>query len=122
MLKTKLAAQNAARLTPVPVVVETTKIERGEQKKMGAQERQRIASLKKPLAVKLAKLENEISALTKKQEEIESALADETIYDASRKDDLKKLLDAQVRNKQLLEKIESEWLKLTDELDQLQTE
>ncbi|MFN5447383.1 MAG: ATP-binding cassette domain-containing protein, partial [bacterium] len=122
MLKTKLAAQNAARLTPVPVVVETTKIERGEQKKMGAQERQRIASLKKPLAVKLAKLENEISVLTKKQEEIESNLTDETIYDASRKDDLKKLLDAQVRNKQLLEKIESEWLKLTDELDQLQTE
>ena len=38
------------------------------------------------------------------------------------KDELKKLLDIQVSNKKLLEKIESEWLKLTDELDQLQTE
>ncbi len=104
------------------MVVEATKTERGEQKKVNAQDRQRIASLKKPLAVKLAKLENDISVLTKKQEEIESTLADETLYDASRKDELKKLLDIQVSNKKLLEKIESEWLKLTDEIDQLQIE
>ena len=49
-------------------------------------------------------------------------MADETLYDASRKDELKKLLDIQVSNKKLLEKIESEWLKLTDEIDQLQIE
>jgi ATP-binding cassette subfamily F protein 3 len=122
MLKTKLAAQNAARQAPAPVVVAATKIERGEQKKMNAQDRQRIANLKKPIAVKISKLENEISILTKKQEEIEITLADATMYDTSRKDELKKLLEVQASNKRQLEKIESEWLKLTEELDLLQTE
>ena len=46
-------------------------------------------------------------------------MADATIYDATRKDELKSLLDAQVNSKRQLERMESEWLQLKEELEQL---
>jgi ATP-binding cassette subfamily F protein 3 len=127
MMKSKLAAQNAARNAPtstsspaaVPTAIVPTKVERSDQKKLSAQERQRLAALKKPLAAKLAKLEKEMSNINTELERIENSMADATIYDATRKDELKSLLDAQVNSKRQLERIESEWLQLNEELEKL---
>jgi ATP-binding cassette, subfamily F, member 3 len=55
-------------------------------------------------------------------ERIEHSMADATIYDASRKDELKLLLDTQVSSKRKLEHFESEWLQLNEELEQLDIE
>jgi len=134
MMKSKLAAQNAARNAPistptpaaipsaVPTAIAPTKVERSDQKKLSAQERQRLAALKKPLAAKLAKLEKEMSSINTELERIENSMADATIYDASRKDELKLLLDTQVSSKRKLEHFESEWLQLNEELEQLGAE
>jgi ATP-binding cassette subfamily F protein 3 len=131
MMKSKLAAQNAARNAPTsasasvststasPTAIAPTKIERSDQKKMTAQERQRLAALKKPLTTKLAKLENEMTVVNKELARIEYLITDETIYDATRKDELKSLLEAQVNSKRQLERIESEWLQLNEELEKL---
>jgi ATP-binding cassette subfamily F protein 3 len=125
MMKSKLAAQNAARNTSTstpaaaPTAIAPTKIERSDQKKMTAQERQRLATLKKPLTTKLTKLENEMTVVNKELARIEHSMADETIYDATRKDELKSLLDTQVNSKRQLERIESEWLQLNEELEKL---
>ena len=131
MMKSKLAAQNAARNAPTsasasvststasPTAIAPTKIERSDQKKMTAQERQRLAALKKPLTTKLAKLENEMTVVNKELARIEHLITDETIYDATRKDELKSLLEAQVNSKRQLERIESEWLQLNEELEKL---
>jgi ATP-binding cassette subfamily F protein 3 len=133
MMKSKLAAQNAARnattsasasasvstSTASPTAIAPTKIERSDQKKMTAQERQRLAALKKPLTTKLAKLENEMTVVNKELARIEYLITDETIYDATRKDELKSLLEAQVNSKRQLERIESEWLQLNEELEKL---
>ena len=89
---------------------------------MTTQERQRLAALKKPLTTKLAKLENEMNVINKELTRIEHSLADETIYDASRKDELKSLLEVQVNSKRQLERIESDWLLLNEELEQLSTD
>ena len=86
---------------------------------MTAQERQRLATLKKPLTTKLAKLENEMTVVNKELARIEHLITDETIYDATRKDELKSLLEAQVNSKRQLERIESEWLQLNEELEKL---
>jgi ATP-binding cassette subfamily F protein 3 len=126
MMKSKLAAQNAARntptSTPAPATIVPTKVERSDQKKMTAQEKQRIATLKKPLAVKLAKLEKEMSNANIELEQVENSMADATIYDATRKDELKSLLDAQVNSKRQLERLESEWLQLNEEIEKLGSE
>ena len=50
---------------------------------------------------------------------IEHLITDENIYDATRKDELKSLLEAQVNSKRQLERIESEWLQLNEELEKL---
>jgi ATP-binding cassette subfamily F protein 3 len=132
MMKSKLSAQNAARnatssissttTTSAPTAITPNKIERSDQKKITAQERQRVAALKKPLTIKLSKLENEMGVINKELARIEHSMTDETIYDASRKDELKSLLDVQVNSKRQLERIESEWLQLNEELEQLDIE
>jgi ATP-binding cassette subfamily F protein 3 len=126
MMKSKLAAQNAARnsstSTPAPTTIVPTKVERSDQKKMTAQEKQRIAALKKPLAVKLAKVEKEMSNVNIELEQVENSMADATIYDATRKDELKSLLDTQVNSKRQLERLESEWLQLNEEIEKLGSE
>lgn len=126
MMKSKLAAQNAARNTPTsipaPTAIAPTKVERSDQKKLTAQERQRLAALKKPLAAKLVKIEKEMSVINTELERIEKTMLDATIYDATRKDELKLLLDAQVSNKRKLENFESEWLQLNEEIEKLDSE
>jgi ATP-binding cassette subfamily F protein 3 len=128
MMKSKLAAQNAARntpastSTPAPTPLQPTKVEHSDQKKLSTQERQRLAALKKPLTTKLTKLEKEMSAINTELERIEHSMADATIYDATRKDELKSLMDSQVSSKRQLERIESEWLQLNEELEQLGTD
>ena len=126
MMKSKLAAQNAARNTPTSTpeatAIAPTKVERSDHKKLTAQERQRLAALKKPLAVKLAKLEKEMSNVNLELEQVENSMADATIYDATRKDELKSLLDAQVNSKRQLERLESEWLQLNEEIEKLGSE
>jgi ATP-binding cassette subfamily F protein 3 len=119
MLASKQAAQNAARAAPSasPIV----KTESVDKKILTHAERQRIATLKKPLTTKLAKLENDMALLNQKLERIDTAMADASIYDTARKEELKLLLESQANTRRQLEIIESDWLKITEELEQLQT-
>jgi ATP-binding cassette subfamily F protein 3 len=55
-------------------------------------------------------------------EQVENSMADATIYDATRKDELKSLLDTQVNSKRQLERLESEWLQLNEEIEKLGSE
>jgi ATP-binding cassette subfamily F protein 3 len=63
-----------------------------------------------------------MSVINAELERIETSMADATIYDAARKDELKLLLDSQVSSKRKLEHCESEWLQLNEELEKLETE
>ncbi len=95
-------------------------IDRKDQKRLEAQERQRLSSLRKPLEKKLQKVEAEMSDLQNEKLLIETALADSGIYDVNRKEALKQLLDKQVQCRLALEKIESEWLQLQEALEEIQ--
>ncbi len=95
-------------------------IDRKDQKRLEAQERQRLSSLRKPLEKKLQKVEAEMSDLQNEKLLIETALADSGIYDVNRKEALKQLLDKQVQCKLALEKIETEWLQLQEALEEIQ--
>lgn len=91
----------------------TNDVSRKEQRQTDAKQRE----ARRPLVQKVKRLEDEISKLNKKLQEIESALADSTLYAAENKAQLQKYLLAQAENKKLLEKVEEEWLQACEEKD-----
>ncbi len=94
-------------------------LDRKEQKRLEAEERQRLSALKKPLEKRLNWLENEIGKLNDKKSVIDSRLTDPDIYEQANKDKLKKLLADQVECTKLLSALEEEWLEKQDELENL---
>ena len=95
-------------------------MDRKEQKRIEAQERQRLSSLRKPLEKRLQVVEKQMSELQTKYASFEQTLADTVIYDAERKADLKSTLEQQSQCSALLKQLEEEWLQLQETLEQLQ--
>ncbi|MEK0429883.1 MAG: hypothetical protein RL001_2410 [Pseudomonadota bacterium] len=93
--------------------------DRREQKRLEAQERQRLSTLKKPIEARLRKLESQMEPLSTRMASVEQTLADNGIYDGSRKDELKLLLEEQVSLKKILEQLEGEWLEQQELLEKI---
>ncbi len=93
--------------------------DRKEQKRLEAEARQRVAARKKPLEKRIAWLEAEIGKLNDKKTALDSRLSDSTLYDATRKDELKKLLADQADCVKQLGLYEEEWLEKQDELEKV---
>ena len=94
-------------------------IDRKEQKRAEAEERQRLSALKKPLEKRISWLETELAKLNDKKSAIDSQLADPSIYEQVNKDKLKKLLADQVECTRLLNALEEEWLEKQDKLEKV---
>jgi ATP-binding cassette subfamily F protein 3 len=129
LFKTKLAEKNAAAKV-VDTVVEKPKTvvvaesaaapaDRREQKKLAAEDRQRLSALRKPLENKIKKLEEEMAKRNARKAEVDAKLADSAIYDAANKNELKTLLADQALCVKELEKLEADWLEQHDALEQL---
>jgi len=89
------------------------------------QQRQDAAGKRKllqPLRNKLKKLEKQIDKLNHEKDEIEAKLADNSLYDESYKQQLKTLLEQQTTVTQSLEKVEEDWLAISEEMEELQQE
>jgi ATP-binding cassette subfamily F protein 3 len=95
-------------------------MDRKEQKRIEAQERQRLSSLRKPMEKRLQVVEKQMSELQTQYASIEQTLADTVIYDAERKADLKSILEQQSQCCVLMKQLEEEWLQLQETLEQLQ--
>lgn len=94
-------------------------IDRKEQKRLEAEERQRLSALKKPLEKRITLLENEIEALNRKKTTIDSQLADPAIYEQANKNRLMALLADQAECTKQLAACEEEWLEKQDELEKI---
>jgi ATP-binding cassette subfamily F protein 3 len=117
LLKTKAAIPTSSATTEA-----MPQVDRKEQRRLEAQERQRLSDLRKPLEKRLHKVEAEMSELQNQKSMIEDSLADSTLYEPARKDELKTLLDKQVSCRQALDKVEAEWLQLQEAMEALQSE
>ena len=102
-------AQEKTEATATPVVQQ-----RKDQKRLEAD----LRNLVRPLKQKIEKLEQQQAKLTSRVAEIEQALGDSAIYDASRKAELTKLLAEQTSQQQQLNQIEEEWFELQEQLEQ----
>jgi len=113
------AAQPAAKLVvaaPAPVV---SPAERKEQKRVEAEERQRMATQRKPLENRVKRLDEQIAKLGARKADIDAQLLDPAVYEAGNKDRLKTLVADQAFAVRDLEALEMEWLELQEQLEAL---
>ena len=111
-----------AAAVAAPVVVAPPPLppaERKEQKRLGAEERQRIAALKKPLENRLKRVDEQMAKLNAKKADIDARLLDPSIYDADKKETLKTLVADQAFCVRDLATLENEWLELQEQLEGL---
>ncbi|WP_343722581.1 ATP-binding cassette domain-containing protein [Herbaspirillum seropedicae] len=127
LFKTKLAARNdAAAAAPLPTAsqpVETAPaalVDRKEQKRLEAEQRQKMSALKKPIEARIKRLDEQIAKLNVRKAEIDARLASPDIYDAANKEELKTLITDQAYCSRELEQLENEWLEQQEALEQLQ--
>ena len=136
LFKTKLAAKNTAAnaaaevVAPLPVAKPVAVAapaaplanvaDRREQKRVEAEERQRLATLKKPLESRIKRLDEQIAKAQAKKSAIDARLADPAIYDAGNKEELKNLITDQAYCNKEIEQLESDWLELQEQLEQLE--
>ena len=98
----------------------TAGVDRKQQKRLEAEQRQRQAQLRKPLENRLRKVEPEIERLTAEKQQLEQQLADSALYEAAQKDALKQALLRQSEVQNRLDELELEWLELQTELESIE--
>ena len=120
LFKTKLAEKSA---TPTNDDVKTSPeqpvMDRREQRRLEAEERQRLGALRKPIESRIKKLEELIAKLQEKKTSVDAKLADSVIYDPANKEKLKELLLVQADCSKQLEQAETEWLEQQEALERV---
>jgi ATP-binding cassette subfamily F protein 3 len=111
----KQEAQNVAADTGPADNGAGAKIDKKAQRQQAAAQRERI----KPLSAKIRALEKDLHAAQARLREIETALADATIYDATNKTRLQNLLQEQGVLRKTVDDKEEAWLALQEELESL---
>ncbi|SMC23859.1 ATP-binding cassette, subfamily F, member 3 [Andreprevotia lacus DSM 23236] len=94
--------------------------DRKAQKREEAEARQRLASARKPIEQKLAKVEKALTPKQTEHGELTGKLQDAALYDAERKSELQQVLQREAELKAQIETLELEWLELSEQLEQLQ--
>jgi ATP-binding cassette subfamily F protein 3 len=90
-----------------------------DQKRQAAEDRQRLATLRKPLEQKIKRLDEQIAKRGAQKAEVDGKLGDASIYDAANKAKLKQLLADQAFFTKDLGQLEAEWLDLQEQLEAL---
>ena len=109
-------AAKAVVAAPVPAA---SPAERKEQKRLEAEERQRMAAQRKPLENRVKRLDEQMAKLSARKAAIDAELLDPAVYDAANKDRLKTLVADQAFAVRDLEAFEMEWLELQEQLEAL---
>ena len=92
-------------------------LDRRDQKRQDAEQRQRLSSLRKPLESRIRKLEEQMEKRTARKAEVDAQLAEPDIYDAANKSKLLALLADQAACVKDLEQLEMAWLELQEQLE-----
>jgi ATP-binding cassette subfamily F protein 3 len=104
-----------------PSAAPAAAVDRKEQKRLAAEERQRLSALRKPIESRIKRLEEQMAKLNARKAEVDAKLLDPAIYEADRKEELKNLVADQAFCSRDLEQLEGEWLELQEQLEGLAT-
>ncbi|MFJ4289489.1 ATP-binding cassette domain-containing protein [Cupriavidus sp. NPDC089707] len=94
-------------------------INRKDQRRAEADERQRLSALRKPLTKELEKVEKRMAVLQAAKEEIDRFMADESSYAEANKAKLMEMLKRQGEVNGELETLEEKWLELQEQIEQI---
>jgi ATP-binding cassette, subfamily F, member 3 len=129
LFKTKLAGKSAntnpsvaahsERATSSDDTSSAGNANRRDQKRVEAQDRQRLAALKKPVETRIKRLEEQMAKRSARKAELDARLSAPEIYDAANKEELKTLLTEQAYCAREIEQLELEWLEQQDALEQI---
>ncbi len=132
LFKTKLAATKSGAGTPLPAVAaksasvvapasasSASTADKREQKRVEAEDRQKLAARRKPIESKLKKLEEQIAKRNAQKAAVDTQLVNPEMYDNSKKKELKALLTDQSFYAKELEQLEAEWLEQQEALEHL---
>ncbi|GGE71483.1 ATP-binding cassette domain-containing protein [Massilia psychrophila] len=90
-----------------------------DQKRLDAEQRQKVAALKKPIEGKIKRLEEQIAKRNAQKADVDAKLGEAGAYDAANKAKLKLLLADQAFFGKDLAQLEAEWLELQEQLEGL---
>ncbi|MGV3742691.1 MAG: ATP-binding cassette domain-containing protein, partial [Burkholderiaceae bacterium] len=129
LFKTKLAGKSGSADVAVPSKADTRNaaaevqatgnVNRRDQKRSEAQDRQRLSTLRKPVETRIKRLEEQLAKHNARKEELDARLAAPEIYDAANKEELKSLLTEQAYCAKEIEQLEMEWLEQQEELEKI---
>jgi len=94
-------------------------VNRKDQRRAEADERQRLSALRKPLTKELEKVEKRMAVLQTAKEEIDRFMADESSYAEANKAKLMEMLKRQGEVNGELETLEEKWLELQEQIEQI---
>ncbi|NOL51503.1 ABC-F family ATP-binding cassette domain-containing protein [Pelistega suis] len=94
-------------------------INRKEQKRFEAEERQRKAALRKPLEKRLAVVEAQVEKNQMRIAEIDGFIADESFYSDERRDERVKLLEEHGTLTRETQSLEEEWMTLLEQIEEI---
>ncbi|MCP3722886.1 ATP-binding cassette domain-containing protein [Paraburkholderia sp. CNPSo 3272] len=94
-------------------------VNRKEQRRQEAEQRQKVAHLKKPLQAKIGKIEKEMDALNSEKSTLDAFVADPASYEPQQKSRLTDAIRRQAEVASRLEALEAEWLDAHEELEQI---
>ncbi|HEY8609445.1 MAG TPA: ATP-binding cassette domain-containing protein [Noviherbaspirillum sp.] len=124
LFKTKLGKGPVASPGPSSAATEPapppeSREDRQERRRLEAEERQRLSSLRKPIEARIKRLDEQMAKLQQRKNEVDAALLDPSIYDDSNKERLKTLIVDQAYLAKELEQLETEWLEQQEALEQI---
>jgi ATP-binding cassette subfamily F protein 3 len=105
--------------TASAVAPPTAPVVEKKDKKLEAEQRQKMAALKKPIENKIKHLEVQIAKRNEQKADVDAKLGEASIYEAANKAKLKTLLADQSFYKKDLATLEAEWLDLQEQLETL---
>ena len=117
----KLVLENRkASLTAEKAKSETTSensVNKKEARQLAAQERQRIANLKKPLQKELASIEKKLTPASDELKALDAQLADSEFYNNGNPDEVATTLKRRGELAAVVEELESRWLELSEAIE-----
>jgi ATP-binding cassette subfamily F protein 3 len=111
------AVPNTAPTKPAPAAAA---IDRREQKRKEAAERQRLSAARKPIESRAKRVEEQMAKLNARKSELDGKLADPAMHLDANKDALKAMILDQAYVERELAQLEAEWLTLQEQLEQVE--
>lgn len=95
----------------------TSGVNRKEQRKLEALERNRIAALKKPLLAKLTKVEKEMAKVSEELASLDAQLADTAWYEKTPAETVAEVMRRRGEAAGVLEELEAQWLEVSEQIE-----